>query len=213
MSGVFGRGPSIVESNITPELAVAFAAAQAELGKASKDRKNPAFHSKYADLEGIIEISRPVLNAHGLTILQLNEPDDKGVTLRTMLLHASGGFIVDNGMHVPASKDNAHGFGSALTYARRYAWASMIGLATEEDDDGNAASKPAPRKAAAKPKAKAPERPLVSEDQRLELVAAALAAGIDKSVAERKAKNTRADEFKDKLAALKEKATKGSTNA
>lgn len=206
MSGIFGTGPGIVESNITPELAVAFAKAQTELGKASKDKDNPAFRSKYADLEGIIEVSRPVLNAHGLTILQLNEPDEKGVTLRTMLLHESGGFIVDNGLHVPAGKDNAHGFGSALTYARRYAWAAMIGLATEEDDDGNAASAPPAKKSPARKAAPKPTPALVNDEQAEELVAAALAAGVEENLARRKAKNTRAADFKTALADLKERA-------
>lgn len=122
------------------KISAALAKAQGEIDGAKKAKTNPAFRSKYADLSGCVEACRDALTECGIAVLQLPQPCDDGVLLVTMLTHSSGQWISDGGLHVPANKKDAQGFGSALTYARRYGLCAMVGIAPE-DDDGNAATK------------------------------------------------------------------------
>jgi hypothetical protein len=117
----------------------ALAKAQGELKHASKDGINPHFRSKYASLASVIDSYRKVLAKHGLCVIQQARPHDRGVIVATTIGHASGEYISDEGVFVPASKNDAQGFGSALTYARRYGLSALIGIAPDDDDDGNAA--------------------------------------------------------------------------
>jgi hypothetical protein len=125
------------------------AAAFSEIEAATKDKENPAFKaggkaSKYADITSIIEALKPALINHGLFFTQHPQPSENGVTVETMLHHAGGESLSLGALFVPANKNDAQGFGSALTYARRYALVTAFGVPVE-DDDGNAAaaSKPA----------------------------------------------------------------------
>jgi hypothetical protein len=127
--------------------AKAFVKAQKAFGPALKSKNNPAFRSKYADLGACIEAVIDALNDNGITLLQRTHPDDTGVTVETVLLHESGEKWDSGPLHVPASKQDPQGYGSALTYARRYSLMAACGIAPE-DDDGNAASKPATKQAA-----------------------------------------------------------------
>lgn len=120
-------------------LASAYVAAFAEIEGAVKDAKNPHFKSKYADLPAVIAAIKPALVKHGLAFTQPCEPSAEGVTVRTILHHVSGEALDLGSLFVPANKRDAQGFGSALTYARRYALVSAFGVPTE-DDDGKAAS-------------------------------------------------------------------------
>lgn len=120
-------------------LATAYVAAFAEIEGAVKDAKNPHFKSKYADLPAVIAAIKPALVKHGLAFTQPCQPSEDGVTVQTVLHHASGETLDLGSLFVPANKRDAQGFGSALTYARRYALVSAFGVPTE-DDDGNAAS-------------------------------------------------------------------------
>jgi hypothetical protein len=120
-------------------LAAALAKAQGELRHAQKDRENPHFKSRYADLASVIDAVREPLSKNGLSYTQLPSSSPDGVVLTTILLHTSGEWVTSH-LTVPLTKRDAQGVGSALTYARRYALASMVGIA-QEDDDGNAASK------------------------------------------------------------------------
>lgn len=145
------------------KVAAAFVAAQSELGHAPKDSTNPHFKSKYADLATVIETVRPVLAKHKLAVLQRSLPCDSGIRLQTVLLHESGEYIADEGMHSPLQKQDAQAVGSATTYLRRYGLAALLGVA-QDDDDGNAAtfgSKPA---TAAKPAAKPAAQPEQKKD-------------------------------------------------
>ncbi len=108
---------------------------------ALKEKANPAFKgSKYADLSSCIEAVDDAFLANGIVMYQECHPDDAGVTVETVLLHESGESIRGGRLHVPASKQDPQGFGSALTYARRYSLMAACGMAPE-DDDGNAASR------------------------------------------------------------------------
>lgn len=147
-------------AKIQASLHSAMAAAFGEIEAATKSANNPHFKSKYADIATVIDAIKPALVSHGLFFTQHPEPSDRGVCIETMLHHASGESISLGKLFVPANKQDAQGFGSALTYARRYALVTAFGVPTE-DDDGNAASAPA-KAAHAKP---ASTGPVITDDQ------------------------------------------------
>jgi hypothetical protein len=124
-------------------LASAMAAAFAEIEGATKDKVNPHFKSKYADLGSVIDAIKPALVKYGLFFVQKCEPAEDGVCVATVLRHQAGEEMDLGRIFVPANKKDAQGFGSALTYARRYALMTAFGVPAE-DDDGNAAAKSAP---------------------------------------------------------------------
>lgn len=122
------------------QVAAALVKAQKAFGPALKSSSNPHFKSKYADLSACVEAVIDALNENGIALVQRNIPCDSGVTVETLFVHESGEVLSSGPLHVPASKQDAQGYGSALTYARRYSLMSACGIAPE-DDDGNAASK------------------------------------------------------------------------
>lgn len=132
----------------------AFVKAQKEFAPALKTATNPAFRSRYVDLSGCVEAVIDALNNHGIGLMQRTFEDLTGVTVETVFIHESGESLEGGKLHVPASKQDPQGYGSALTYARRYSLMAACGIAPE-DDDGNAASK-APTRPAAKQVASAP---------------------------------------------------------
>lgn len=126
-------------------LAKALAKAQGEIRNASKDKLNPAFKgSKYADLASIWDACRGPLSSNGLSVVQFPVPGpynkDNFVGLRTVLLHESGESIQDTFYMPVKDMTNAQAVGSALTYARRYSLAAAVGIAPDDDDDGNGAT-------------------------------------------------------------------------
>lgn len=129
------------ESNMTT-IAAAFIKAKKAFSPALKTSTNPHFKSKYAALDACIEAVNDALLDNGIAMYQQTFEDDSGVTVETVFLHESGETIRSGKLHVPASKQDPQGYGSALTYARRYSLMAACGIAPE-DDDGNAASKPA----------------------------------------------------------------------
>lgn len=122
-------------------IASALVRAQKAFGPALKTNTNPAFRSKYADLSACIEAVVDALNENGVMLTQRTLEAESGVTVETVFLHESGEQMSSGPLHVPASKQDPQGYGSALTYARRYSLMAACGIAPE-DDDGNAASKP-----------------------------------------------------------------------
>jgi hypothetical protein len=123
------------------DLAAALCKAQAEMEGAKKDATNPHFKTNYADLASVWAAIREPLTKNGLAVVQLLRSIQGGVEVETILLHSSGQQISDV-FAVPATKNDAQGYGSAATYARRYALMAMVGVAPE-DDDGNGAVGPA----------------------------------------------------------------------
>lgn len=122
------------------ELAAALAKAQGEMKNAGKTSDNPFFKSRYADLAEILNAVREPLSKYGLSISQLYDGmgmPDKTITVTTLLMHSSGQYI-GNSANYPVAKADIQGVGSAITYARRYSLAAILGL-SQEDDDGNAA--------------------------------------------------------------------------
>jgi hypothetical protein len=127
------------------EIAAALVKAKRAFGPALKDKSNPHFKSRYADLATCIEAVDDALLEAGIVFYQETSEDSAGVTVETVFLHQSGESLRCGKLHVPAAKQDPQGYGSALTYARRYSLMAACGIAAE-DDDGNAASKPAPPK-------------------------------------------------------------------
>lgn len=130
------------------EIAGALAAAQGALKPAVKDAVNPAYRSKYADLASVWEACREALPKHGLAAVQDVTNVDGGVAVTTRIVHKSGQWIECGPLEVPMAKPDAHGLGSAVSYGKRYALSAVLGVVSEEDDDGNGAVSGAPGKIA-----------------------------------------------------------------
>ena len=128
------------KSESIKEIAKALLAFQEKGENVKKDGNNPYFKSKYATLENILDTIKPTLAKCGLSFSQF--PDGEGLT--TILMHTSGEFLKAN-TKMTLRDQTPQGQGSAITYMRRYALSAVLGIATEEDDDGNAASQPAPK--------------------------------------------------------------------
>ena len=122
------------------KIASAMVKAQKEFGPALKNSKNPHFKSQYADLATCVEAVIDALNNNGIALIQQTHECSDGVIVETLFVHESGEVFSAGKLHVPSTKHDAQGYGSALTYARRYSLMAACGIAPE-DDDGNAASK------------------------------------------------------------------------
>ena len=145
-------------------IASALVRAQRGFAPALKTSTNPHFRSKYVDLAGCIEAVVDALNAAGIALIQRTSEDSTGVTVETVFVHESGEMLECGKLHVPAAKQDPQGYGSALTYARRYSLMAAAGIAPE-DDDGNAASTtPAPKVSATKTDLVPPTRMAIVAD-------------------------------------------------
>ena len=129
-----------METPIQAKIASAFVKAQKAFGPALKSSTNPHFRSRYADLSACVEAVIDALNANGIALMQKTYECKEGVMVETVFVHESGEVMESGLLHVPAVKHDAQGYGSALTYARRYSLMAACGIAPE-DDDGNSASR------------------------------------------------------------------------
>lgn len=120
------------------KLAAALCAFQSEVENVKKDATNPFFKSKYATLDSIWDEVRPLLKKHKLALSQFPSGDGE---LTSILLHESGEYI-EYSAKMSIKEQTPQSQGSSISYMRRYAMSSILGIVTEEDDDGNAASKP-----------------------------------------------------------------------
>lgn len=144
-------------------LATALVKAQKEFEPARKDATNPHFRSKYANLSACVDAVKDALNNNGIALLQPTHECADGVIVETVFLHESGEQFSAGRLHFPASKQDAQGYMSALTYARRGSLLSACGIAPE-DDDGNDAVKSSPKPVAKKVEPKPVEPVLVTPD-------------------------------------------------
>lgn len=126
-------------------IGAAFAKAQAELQNPPKNKINPHFNSAYVDLSDGLETIRKTLGKHGLAFIQATNAVDNFIILHTRIVHSSGQWIEST--YPVCGMDKHQAMGSALTYARRYALFAMVGVAGEDDDDGNAAQETTPKTA------------------------------------------------------------------
>jgi hypothetical protein len=128
------------QSEAIDKFAAAMAKVQGEIGGAVKGSVNPAFKSKYADLGAVWEAWQAIGPQNGFAVMQLPgvfDPEAKTMGMDQIITHASGQWISGH-MTIPLTKVDAQGYGSACTYARRYALSAAVGICPE-DDDGNAA--------------------------------------------------------------------------
>jgi hypothetical protein len=133
-----------MQSDLITELMGALNRAQLAMIPAKKDSENPFFHSKYADLSTVWDALH-MFRTEGIVLTQSpQESPDGYIVLDTQLTHAASGQWMRSRLKMRVSKDDPQGYGSAITYARRYALGAMTGLVTELDDDGNAAMPPKP---------------------------------------------------------------------
>lgn len=118
-------------------LSTALSLAQAEMKPAQKTGYNPHFKSHFSTLEDLIEASRPVLTKYGLAVCQYPNSEEENTYLVTKLKHASGQEEVSKVRIILKDPSDIQKLGSALSYLKRYAYASMCGIATSEgEDDG-----------------------------------------------------------------------------
>jgi hypothetical protein len=142
------------QSENIADLATALAIAQGQIENALKTRENPHFRSKYADLAGVWDACRDALSSNGLSVIQSpGELVDGRMAMTTQLCHKSGQWVRGS-LTIPLGKADAQAYGSATSYARRYALAAFVGV-SPADDDGEAAT-------AAKPKPVAKSEPVIS---------------------------------------------------
>lgn len=137
-------------------LATALAKAQGGMSNASLNKDNPYFHSRYADLASIRDATIPHLSANGLAIYHATVPIVNGGgalqwTMRATLVHGPSGQFITSDFPLPNTFDKPQVMGSAITYARRYTWAALCGIAAEEDDDANLATGNEAQRAPKKP--------------------------------------------------------------
>lgn len=126
---------------IEKQLAEALVKATAEIVGATKDASNPHFRSDYATLESVIGAIRPALAKYGLSFVQISHPGDNA-KVETILVHESGATLSCGVCEVPVDRKSAQGYGSALTYARRYSLSLSLGVPTIDDDGEVASSTP-----------------------------------------------------------------------
>ena len=123
-------------------IALALVKVEAAIEDPVKEKSNPAFKSKYADLKGYLESARPVLAEHEIVVMQGGHKVSEGYELVTRLVHSSGEWV-EHGLPLVIdtnARNPMQSLGSALTYARRYGLASLLGMSSE-DDDGHAAGR------------------------------------------------------------------------
>lgn len=120
-------------------IAAAFVQVQAKIHNPPLDGRNPHFKSKFATLGATLKVIRPVCAEHGLAFWQEPVVQDDKVGVRTYLVHEAGEVKIFEPLFIKGPKADAHGQGSALTYARRYALCAIFGIVGDDDDDGNAA--------------------------------------------------------------------------
>lgn len=136
------------QSDSIANLAAALAKAQGEIEGAVKDKTNPAFRSKYADLGNVLDAIKAVAPAHGLSYVQspVTSTDGSGgvvyLGVETQLMHSSGEWIRFDPFYLPLTKQDAQGAGSAATYSRRYSISAVFGVAPEDDDGAEASRSP-----------------------------------------------------------------------
>ena len=121
------------KSESITELAKALNKFQAECSGAKKGAENPYFDSKYASLEEVINCAKVALDNNGLAVSQFPVMEQGYAGVETILMHESGEWI-SNKLLLACKKQDPQAMGSAITYARRYSYQSVLGIPSEDDD-------------------------------------------------------------------------------
>jgi hypothetical protein len=138
---------SYQKSDKIGKLVQALAKARLSFSTVKKEQENPYYKSKYADLNSLIEATKNALAVNELAVIQLPSNNGQGVEIETLLVHSSDEWISCR-LRMPIAKADAQGVGSAITYGRRYAYGAILNIASEDDDDGNAATGKGPERGA-----------------------------------------------------------------
>ena len=128
----------MLKSDSTKELWAAFAKFRGQVKQPPKTADNPYFKSKYVNLEGVMQSVDAALPGTGLAYSQLVENCDNGVSVSTLVTHSSGEWMLVGPLTLAPTKRDPQGYGSAITYAKRYQLASAFGISSDVDDDANA---------------------------------------------------------------------------
>jgi hypothetical protein len=136
--------PEAMRSEGIAQLAEALAKAQGKIQNPAKESQNPHFRSRYADLATGINAIRAALSECGIAVIQTTDFQDELLVLTTRLIHSSGEWIGSRWPVCVFTKVTVQQIGSSLTYARRYSLFPLVGIAGDDDDDGNAAQTAAP---------------------------------------------------------------------
>ena len=150
-------------SNEINEIAKALCAAQSEMSGAKKDSKNPFFKSSYSDLASVMQAISLPFAAHGLCFVQAAEANEQRVSVTTRIIHTSGQWL-EAATELPPTKADAQGWGSAITYAKRYGLQALCGVPSVDDDGQEAVKRVAAPKATPINKKQAEEINLLIED-------------------------------------------------
>lgn len=153
----------VSESNPAADMSAteALVAGIAACGNVQATRVNPHFRSKYFGLGDLLAQVKPTLAAYGLVILQVPYTSEDRISVKTEILHGKSGQRFDFGeLGIKAAGLNLQATGSALSYLKRYAIATIVGVASDDEteDDGNAASRPI-QHSAPKPQGQAAAQP------------------------------------------------------
>jgi len=125
-----------MKSESIKAISVALAKFQGEVPNVKKSATNPFYKAKYAPLDTIWDTIKATLIANGLSVAQILDNDEGNAVLETILMHTSGEWM--SGRYpVKGIKEDPQAYGSAITYARRYALSSILGIVTDEDTDAN----------------------------------------------------------------------------
>jgi hypothetical protein len=136
------------KSETITKLADALAKFQADVKNPANTATNPYYKSKYAPLGDVLNTVRPVLGKYGLSFVQNQVTDENGkLGVTTMLMHSSGEYVETDPIFAAPEKNTPQGLGSVSTYLRRYQLSSVLGIASEDDDDGNSNENTPPNKA------------------------------------------------------------------
>lgn len=136
----------IFKSESVANLAQALSMAQGEIQSAQKDARNPHFNNTFASLKEVRQACQAPLSKHKIAITQIPQFSETEMWLETVLMHASGDWIMSR-YPIRPTRNDPQSLGSAITYAKRYAMSAMVGIVADDDDDGNLASAPVARPA------------------------------------------------------------------
>lgn len=120
------------------EIAKAMALAQSQMRPAIKDSTNPHYKSRYSDISSVWDSIRDPITSNGMTIWQDVTTQEKAVSVTTRIVHSSGQWVEFGPLSIPITKQDAHGVGSGVSYAKRYSLCAAVGVvSSDEDDDAN----------------------------------------------------------------------------
>ena len=112
----------------------------AEMKNPIKEKENSFFKSKYATLDVICDDMRKIFAKHNIAIIQQPTMNAQGLFVLRATAFSEDETLELGDYLIRPAKDDPQGNGSAITYARRYQLCSLMGIAAEDDDDGNHAS-------------------------------------------------------------------------